>query len=68
MKLYNAACQVCRVVLEAGVPHHEYIDKKKENVFLHLRSLIQIRCRNAPPPPKKGNLHTKFEANRFSQS
>ena len=40
---------VCRVAQKASVQYHEYIDRKKENAFLHL-------CRSVIPYP----IVTKF--------
>ena len=57
---------VRRAAQEASVPHHEYIDKKKENmIFTHMLlcdlSDWNLICRKVPP--RQGNLQTKFEEN-----
>ena len=61
---------VCRVAQEAGAPHREYINRKKENVISHLCSSVipyPIGAKFATDVPTNyGSLHTKFEDNRSS--
>ena len=61
---------MCRAAQEAGAPHREYIDRKKENVIFTLLYLgdplsdwNQI-CTELPA--SQGSLHSKFEGNRSS--
>jgi len=62
------------VVQEAVVPHREYIDRKTKNIiFTPMYCSFKISRLNstqfaAEMPPNLVNLHTKFEANRASQS
>ena len=59
---------VCRVAQEAGAPHREYIDWKKEMQFSHINSSVipDLIIENkfaTDVSDRKGSLHTEFEEN-----
>ena len=60
---------MCRAAQEAGVPHREYINRKKTQ-FSHLCSSVipySIGTKFATDVPASyGSLHTKFEEHRSS--
>ena len=61
---------MCRAAQEAGAPHSEYINRKKENAISHLcNSVIPYPIGtefDSDMPASCGSLHTKFEENRSS--
>jgi len=61
-------CYYNQVAQEAIMPHHEYVDGKKENIIftpMQLRDLLTKFA--AEIPSREVILHAKLEANRSSQ-
>ena len=58
---------MCRAAQEAGAPHREYINRKKENVIFTLLYLGDTVSKFAAElPASYGSLHSKFEENHSS--